>query len=181
MSTGGAITHRILVVDDDRDECEFLKTFLTSKGFTVEIARDGGQAHSAFVMHRPDFVLMDVILPRESGYEICERLKGMDEEVPILMLTAIDFDDARNLAERVRADGYLTKPYDPDELVEQIHEISERMWRRTHSVEDTPAPDDRVHFTCGECGKRMKVRAVHRGRTLNCVNCGQPVIVPRHG
>ncbi len=180
MGTGGVITHRVLVVEDDRDECDFLKTFLSSKGFEVDVARDGGQAHSAFVMHRPDFVLMDVILPRESGYEICERLKGMDEEVPIMMLTAIDIDDARNLARRVRADGYLTKPYDPDELVERIHEISERMWRRTHNVEDTPLPEDRVHFTCGDCGKRMKVKAVHRGRTLNCVNCGQPVIVPRH-
>lgn len=180
MSTGGVITHRVLVVDDDRDECEFLKTFLSSKGFKVEIARDGGQAHSAFVMHRPDFVLLDIILPRESGYEICERLKGMDAEVPVMMLTAIDFDDARKLAERVRADAYLTKPYDPDELVEKIHEVSERMWKQTHSTEDTPMPEDRVHFTCGDCGKRMKVKAIHRGRTLNCVNCGQPVIVPRH-
>ncbi len=181
MSAGGVITHRVLVVEDDRDEGEFLKTFLKAKGFVVELARDGGQAHSAFVMHRPDFVVMDVILPRESGYEVCERMKGMDETVPVLILTAIDFDDARDLANRVAADGYMTKPYDPDELVEQIHELSEQMWRRTHGIDEDPAvADDRVHFACGECGKRMKVRAAHRGRTLNCVNCGQPVIVPRH-
>ena len=180
MSIGGVITHRVLVVEDDRDEGEFLKTFLQTKGFIVEVARDGGQAHSAFVMHRPDFVLMDLILPRESGYEVCERMKGMDESVPVMILTAVDFDDARDLARRVDADGYMSKPYDPDELVEQIHELSEKMWRRTHGVDELPDADDRVHFTCGECGKRMKVRTVHRGRTLNCVNCGQPVIVPRH-
>ncbi len=181
MSVGGVITHRVLVVEDDRDEGEFLKTFLKAKGFIVELARDGGQAHSAFVMHRPDFVVMDVILPRESGYEVCERMKGMDETVPVLILTAIDFDDARDLATRVAADGYMAKPYDPDELVVRIHELSERMWRKTHGVDEDPADaEDRVHFACGECGKRMKVRAAHRGRTLNCVNCGQPVIVPRH-
>ena len=180
MSTGGVITHRVLIVEDDRDEGEFLKTFLKAKGFNVDLARDGGQAHSAFVMHRPDFVLMDIILPRESGYEVCERMKLMDESVPIMMLTAIDFEDARDLARRVDADGYMTKPYDPEELVQRIHEISEKLWRRTHGVDEPADADDRVHFTCGECGKRMKVRAVHRGRTLNCVNCGQPVIVPRH-
>lgn len=180
MSTGGAITHRILVVEDDPDEREFLKTFLEAKGYHVELARDGGQAHSAFVMHQPDFVLMDVILPRESGYEVCERMKGIDNTVPILMLTAIDFDDARALAMRVGADGYFTKPYDPDELVEAITEIAEATWRRTHGIDEPDDPDERVRFNCGECGKRMKVRGTHRGRTLNCPQCGQPVVVPRH-
>lgn len=180
MTPGGVITHRILVVEDDQDERQFLKTFLEARGYHVELARDGGQAHSAFVMHQPDFVLMDIILPRESGYEVCERMKSIDSNVPILMLTAIDFDDARNLASRVGADGYLNKPYDPDELVETITRIAEAKWRQAHGLEPARDPDERVKFHCGECGKRMKVKSTHRGRTLNCPQCGQPVIVPRH-
>lgn len=180
MSTGGAITHRILVVEDDQSEREFLKSFLEAKGYHVELARDGGQAHSAFVMHQPDFVLMDIILPRESGYEVCERMKGIDSAVPVMMLTAIDFEDARHLAERVGADGYVTKPYDPDELVEMITEIAEANWRRSHGIDEPIDPDERVRFHCAECGKRMKVKGTHRGRTLNCPQCGQPVVVPRH-
>ena len=180
MSSAGAITHRVLVVDDDQDERDFLKTFLEGKGFHVELARDGGQAHSAFVMHKPDFVLMDAILPRESGFEVCERMKGIEPDVPIMMLTAIDFDDAREFAFRVGADGYLSKPYDPDELVETMTEIAESVWRRTHGIDEPAAADEKVRFNCGECGKRMKVKATHRGRTLNCPQCGQPVVVPRH-
>lgn len=180
MSTGGAIIHRILVVEDDKDEREFLKTFLEAKGYKVELARDGGQAHSAFVMHQPDFVLMDVILPRESGYEVCERMKSIDVNVPVMMLTAIDFEDAYNLALRVGADGYLTKPYDPEELVETITSLAEAAWRRSHGIDDPVDPDERVKFYCGECGKKMKVKGTHRGRTLNCPQCGQPVVVPRH-
>jgi len=180
MSAAGAITHRVLVVEDDQDEREFLKTFLEGQGYHVELARDGGQAHSAFVMHQPDFVVMDIILPRESGYEVCERMKSIDVNVPVLMLTAIDFEDARNLAYRVGADGYLTKPYDPDELGRTITEIAEANWRRTHGLEEPRDPDERVKFHCGECGKRMKVKGTHRGRTLNCPQCGQPVVVPRH-
>jgi DNA-binding response OmpR family regulator len=180
MRIGGVITHRVLVVEDDRDEASFLKTFLEAKGFTVALARDGGQAHSAFVMHRPDMVLLDLILPRESGYEVCERMKTLDPTVPIVMLTAIDFEDARDLARRVLADAYLTKPYDPEELVTQIHEVAERVWRRSKGIEETQDAEERVKFICPECGKHMRVRVVHRGRTVNCVNCGQPVVVPRH-
>ena len=180
MSSAGAITHRVLVVEDDQDERDFLKTFLEWKGYRVELARDGGQAHSAFVMHKPDFVLMDAILPRESGFEVCERMKAIEPDVPIIMLTAIDFEDAREFALRVGADGYLSKPYDPDELVESMTDIAESIWRRTHGVEESAAGDEKVRFNCGECGKRMKVKATHRGRTLNCPQCGQPVVVPRH-
>ena len=180
MSTGGVITHRILVVEDDADERDFLKTFLEGRGYHVDLARDGGQAHSAFVMHQPDFVLMDVMLPRESGYEVCERMKVLEPNVPVMMLTAVDFEDARSLATRVGADGYLTKPYDPDELIETMTEIAETVWRQTHGVEEPSDAGGSVRFNCSECGKRMKVKATHRGRTLNCPQCGQPVVVPRH-
>ncbi len=180
MSSGGAIVHRILVVEDDPDEREFLKEFLRGKRYDVDVARDGGQAHSAYTMHQPDFVLMDFILPRESGFEVCERMKQINQNVPIMILSAIDMDDARDLAFRVGADGYMTKPFDPDELIVKMTEIADQVWRRSHGFDAPSTSDDRVRFNCTECGKRMKVKAVHRGRTLNCPQCGQPVVVPRH-
>ena len=175
-----AIVNRILVVEDDRDEAEFLKTFLQQRKFTVEIARDAGQAQSAFTMHLPDFVICDVILPNNvSGFEVCERMKRNDSAVPVLMLSAIDMDDARNLAHRIGADGYMTKPYDPDELVERIHTIADSVWAKRHLM-DSKKDDEKVRFSCTECGKHMKVKSSHRGRTLNCPRCGQPVIIPLH-
>lgn len=184
MSTGmtpvEVIVNRILVVEDDKDEADFLKSFLISKKFTVETAKDAGQAHVAFTMHLPDFVILELILPNEvSGFEICERMKNENPYIPILILTEIDMDDARSLASRVGADGYMTKPYDPEEVVEQIHLIAEDVWKRRHlgqGVDD----GEKVRFNCSECGKRLKVKASHRGRTLNCPRCGQPVTVPRH-
>ncbi len=180
MSIGGAIIHRVLIVEDDPDEREFLKGFLTRKRYDVDVARDGGQAHSAFTMHQPDFVILDLILARESGFEVCERMKQINQNIPILILTAIDMDDARDLAFRVGADGYMTKPFDPEELVTRMTEIGDQVWRKSHGLESSRVSDDRVKFHCPECGKRMKVKAVHRGRTLNCPQCGQPVVVPRH-
>ena len=182
MSAGftPVIVNRILVVEDDRDEAEFLKEFLIQKKFTVEVARDAGQARAAFTMHLPDFVLLDAILPNDvSGFEVCERMKRENSSVPILMLTAIDMDDARALAERIGADGYMTKPYDPDELFNAIHGIAEEVWARRH-LSPQEASNEKVRFSCQECGKHLKVKASHRGRTLNCPRCGQPVMVPHH-
>ena len=178
MSTGmtpvEVIVNRILLVEDDKDEADFLKSFLLGKKFTVETAKDAGQAHVAFTMHLPDFVILELILPNDvSGFEICERMKNENPYVPILILTEIDMDDARSLASRVGADGYMTKPYDPEEVVEQIHLIAEDVWKRRHlgqGVDD----GEKVRFNCSECGKRLKVKASHRGRTLNCPRCGQP-------
>jgi len=175
------IVNRILVVEDNRDEAEFLKEFLQSKKFDVEIARDAGQARASFSMHLPDFVLLDAILPNEvSGFEVCERLKQVNDSVPVMMLTAIDMDDAREFAMRLGADGYITKPYDPEELLEQIKIVAEKVWARRHLGSGSLQTNEKVRFSCKECGKHLKVKSSHRGRTLNCPKCGQSVIVPLH-
>src|SRR5690606_28836288 len=100
-----------------------------------------------------------------------------DDTVPILILSAIDMEDARALATRVGASGYLTKPFDPDELIVEIHRIAQKNWERLHR---TPVTEDkRVRFSC-RCGKRFKVSVAHRGKSLTCPECGEPVLVPRH-
>ncbi|WP_437226309.1 response regulator [Planctomicrobium sp. SH661] len=176
------IVNRILVVEGDRDEAEFLKNFLQKHRFHVDITRDAGQARSTFNMHQPDFVILEAILPNEvSGYEVCEHLKREKNSVPVLMLTAIDMDDSRALAHRVGVDAYMTKPYDPEELLGQIRTVAESVWHRTHMGEDPQAGDsEKLRFSCTECGKHLKAKAAHRGRTLNCPRCGQAVIIPQN-
>ncbi len=180
LSPIDVVVSRVLVVENDHDEIEFLKSFLERKKMYVDIARDAGQARAAFKMHQPDFVIMDVMLPNDvTGFELCERLKQENINVPMMMLTAIDMDDARDLATRVGADGYMTKPYDPEELVRKIREIAEKVWQRQHG--DSKVDDDKINFTCTECSKKLRVKSSHRGRTLNCPRCGQPVMIPFHG
>jgi CheY-like chemotaxis protein len=187
MSTDGdidprlapAIVHRILVVEDDPDTAAFLKVLLERERYEVTIAKDGGQAHSSFVMKKPDFVILDLILPGESGFEVCERLKTSERFLPVLILTAIELDDAKNLAARVGADAYMTKPFDPQDLLVQIKQTAQEVW--IHSRAESPGGDESVpvRFAC-RCGKRFKVAQQHRGKTLTCPNCGEPVLVPRH-
>jgi len=181
MSTAEYSTaHSILIVEDDAQMATELKAFLTGRGFRITVAKDGGQAQANFTMHRPDFVLLDLILPGESGYEICDRMKQIDEAVPIVVLSVIDMEDSRDLAFRVGANDYLTKPFDPDNLVDTIHEVSERVWQATHGDVKSSKDADRIRFKCSSCGKRLKVSNVHRGRAMTCPECGDALIVPRH-
>lgn len=180
MTPVEVIINRILIVESDRDEAEFLKSFLQQHRYVVEIARDAGQARAAFGMHIPDFVIMEAILPNEvSGFELCERMKRDNDGVPVMMLTAIDMDDARSLAQRVGADAYLTKPYDPEEMLARVREAAEAVWTRKHLGDDSSTTSgDKIRFSCSECGKHLKAKASHRGRTLTCPKCGNTMIVP---
>jgi two-component system, OmpR family, response regulator len=172
------IVHRVLIIEDDKHEAEALQTFLTARRFAPEVARDGGQAHSSFVMRLPDAVLLDLILPNGvTGFEVCERMKRENRNVPVIILTAIDREDARDLAHRVGADAYVTKPYDPDALIATMLDAAERVWKRSHSDSDAPT-SDKVRFPCPRCGKKLKVSASHRGKTLNCPGCAYPALVP---
>jgi DNA-binding response OmpR family regulator len=166
----------VLVVEDDADSAELLKTILERQGFKVRLAKDGGQAQATFVMQKPDFVILDLILPGESGFEICERLKHTDDTIPVLICTAIDLPESRELAQKVGADGYVTKPYQPNDLIAKMREIANLVWEKSHLDHD---PDSmRVRFVCS-CGKKFKVSSTHRGKNLTCPQCGEPVAVPR--
>ncbi|MFO1022894.1 MAG: response regulator [Planctomycetales bacterium] len=174
------VIHNILVVEDEPDIASCLRTMLQEEGFQVTVAKDGGQAHSSFVMRKPDFVILDLILPGESGFEVCDHFKKTDATVPVLILSAIDLPESKALAHRVGSEGYLTKPFERRDLLKKISEIGEAKWRQNHALtgESENRDDDHIRFAC-RCGKRFKVKVQHRGKTLTCSGCGEPVAVPR--
>jgi len=174
--SGGAVTQNILVIDDNEETCEFLTEILERHGYAVRTARDGGQAHSTFAMYKPDMVLLDLILPGESGFEICERLKAQRENIPVVVLSAIDLESSRNLAAKTGADGYLAKPIRESELLETIKSISEATFRRAHR--DRSKDQGAIRFSC-RCGKRFKVSVQRQGKMMTCTSCGDPLTVPR--
>ena len=175
--SAGALAHHILLVENDPASADSLKALLELNGHRVQVAKDGGQAHSAFHMRRPDFVITDLILPGENGFELIDRMKRSDDSVPVLVLSSIMLEDARSLTERLGADGYLTKPAVPENLLSEIKEISQRVWKKTHH--GGQKEEKRIRFNC-RCGKKFKVSPVHRGRTLTCPDCGEPLVVPRY-
>ncbi len=177
LTSVAGVAHQILLGEDDPEQASVTRDLLESHGFRVQVAKDGGQAQATFVMWKPDFVLLDLILPGESGFEVCERLKKTDSKIPVMILSAIDMEDSRSLAERVGADGYVTKPFLIEQLLKQIEAVVERVWARNH--QDQPKDEGRVRFSC-RCGKKFKVSVSHRGKSMTCPECGEPITVPRH-
>ena len=177
MVDGPSHSYHILVVEDDADQAESLRAILEANGHSVTMASDGGQATSAFSRKRPDFVLLDLILPGEHGFELLERLKQQADDIPMFVISAIEMRDARSLARRVGASAYFTKPYDPDELLTRIQRVGEQA--HSKKMEGRSDSYKRIRFTC-PCGKRYKVSPVHKGRSMTCSRCGTAMTVPFH-
>lgn len=113
------VSDTVLIVDDEEAFCEALSIALEKEGFETVVARDGIEALDAFDERRPDIVLLDIMLPRLSGIDVCRRLR-QDSSVPIIMVSARDDEVDTVVGLEVGADDYVSKPYKLRELVARI-------------------------------------------------------------
>jgi len=121
----------ILLVDDEPPIISLAKMYLERDGFHTESVGDGIKAIEAAQRLRPGLVVLDVMLPGLDGFEVCRRLRGAGNEVPIIMLTARDEDIDKILGLELGADDYLTKPFNPRELAARVKAILRRMEKKT--------------------------------------------------
>lgn len=117
---------RILVVDDDRAVRESLRRSLAFNGYDVALAHDGQQALDAVATDRPDAMVLDVMMPRVDGLEVCRRLRGAGDPLPILVLTARDAVSERVAGLDAGADDYLPKPFALEELLARLRALLRR-------------------------------------------------------
>ncbi|MGH3436059.1 MAG: response regulator transcription factor [Sciscionella sp.] len=117
---------RILVVDDDRAVRESLRRSLQFNGYTVDLATDGQHALDAVVAQRPDAMVLDVMMPRLDGLEVCRRLRSTGDDLPILVLTARDAVSDRVAGLDAGADDYLPKPFALEELLARLRALLRR-------------------------------------------------------
>lgn len=102
---------RILIVEDEDKLREIIKLFFIAEGFEVDTCSDGESAIISFQQKKADLVILDVMLPGISGFEVCQKIRELSDDVPILFLTALGDDDYHTLGYRVGADDYITKPF----------------------------------------------------------------------
>jgi len=117
---------RILVVDDDRAVRESLRRSLAFNGYTVDLAEDGVEALEAIASERPDAVVLDVMMPRLDGLEVCRQLRSTGDDLPILVLTARDSVSERVSGLDAGADDYLPKPFALEELLARLRALLRR-------------------------------------------------------
>ena len=116
---------KILVVDDDLNICELLRLYLTKEGYNVIIANDGMSAVTMFQEESPSLVLLDIMLPKLDGWQVCREIRKFSE-TPIIMLTAKGEVFDRVLGLELGADDYVVKPFDTKEIVARIKAVLRR-------------------------------------------------------
>ena len=117
--------HRVLVVEDEPNIVDSLTFLMRKAGYDVAVARDGDTAMRSIEDHAPDLVLLDIMLPRRDGYEVCREIRANPDwrSVRIIMLTARGRDLDRRKGLRLGADDYVVKPFSTREIVERVQEL----------------------------------------------------------
>lgn len=120
--------HSILVVEDEPHIVDLLSFLMKQAGYVVRIARDGDSAIRMIEDRRPDLVLLDIMLPRQNGYDVCLRIRQTPAwaDIKVIMLSAKgrDFDRSKGL--QLGADDYVTKPFSNREIVDRVNQLLAR-------------------------------------------------------
>lgn len=116
---------KILIVDDDKNICELLRLYLEKEGFETLVAYDGETAIKMVSTQKPDMVLLDIMLPRLDGWQVCREIRKTSS-VPIIMITAKGETFDKVLGLELGADDYISKPFDTKEVVARIKAVLRR-------------------------------------------------------
>ncbi len=113
---------KILIVDDDANILELFRDILEDKGYQVVTYTRGWEALQSVSRDRPDLIILDIMMPRVNGYEVCQILKEnpTTKDIPVIFLTALSHQEALRRAAEGGADDYLVKPCPPDKLIKHV-------------------------------------------------------------
>ena len=131
---------KILIVDDDSNICELLKLYFENEGYSVKVAHDGMEGISLFKLYEPDLVLLDIMLPKKDGWQVCREIREMSNK-PIIMETAKGEVFDKVLGLELGADDFVVKPFDMKELSARVKSVLRRY--QTHA---TQSDDEVIKF-----------------------------------
>ena len=153
---------KILMIDDDLNICESVKLYLEHEGYEVKTANDGVQGVEAFKLYSPDIVLLDIMMPKKDGWQVCREIREISS-VPIMMLTAKGEVFDKVLSLELGADDYLIKPFDMRELSAKTKAILRRC-----QADGDKHGDETIRFENLEISRQKYELKI----------CGKPVDVP---
>ena len=138
------MSQKVLVVDDEQSIVTLLKYNLETAGYIVDVAYDGEEALKKVKEVKPELIVLDVMLPKKDGIEVCKTIRSDKNLVPILMLTAKDDEFDRVLGLELGADDYMTKPFSSREVVARVKAILRRSQIANEVVKDDVEDEDIV-------------------------------------
>lgn len=116
----------ILIADDNEDITDILSAYAKKEGYDPVVAADGEEAFRLFEEKKPEVVLLDVMMPKEDGYEVCRKIRAVSN-VPVILITARGEDFERIMGLDIGADDYIVKPFSPNEVMARVRAVVRRM------------------------------------------------------
>lgn len=130
----------ILIADDNEDITDILSAYVEKEGYEPVVAKDGAEALAAFDSCNPQAVLLDVMMPKEDGYEVCRKIRSKSN-VPIILITARGEDFERIMGLDIGADDYIVKPFSPSEVMARLRAVLRRV---TPNNNQSPNTDQQI-------------------------------------
>ena len=150
---------KILVIDDDTNICEALKLYLENEGYEVKCAHDGAEGIGYFKMYEPDLVLLDIMLPRKDGWQVCREIREISSK-PIIMLTAKGEVFDKVLGLELGADDFIVKPYNNKELSARIKAVLRRYNSKENDVDDEVIKFDNIEISHQKYELKLRGKSV---------------------
>ena len=152
---------KILIIDDDSNICEAVKLYLENETYEVQTVYDGAQGVEAFKAYDPDIVLLDIMMPKKDGWQVCREIREISSK-PIIMLTAKGEVFDKVLGLELGADDFMTKPFDMKELSVRIKAVLRRCQAKTEKSENESLKFDNMEISHQKyelklCGKSVDV------------------------
>ena len=126
---------KILIIDDDTNICEMLKIYMENEGYEVKTANDGAEGVNFFKMYEPDIVLLDIMLPKKDGWQVCREIREIAQK-PVIMITAKGDVFDKVLGLELGADDFVVKPFDMKELSARVKAVLRRYQAHVNPTED---------------------------------------------
>ncbi len=152
---------KMLIVDDDTNICDLLKRYFENEGYTVKTANNGAEGVSFFKIYDPDIVLLDIMLPKKDGWQVCREIRESSSK-PIIMITAKDEVFDKVLGLELGADDFVVKPFDMKELSARVKAVLRRYQAHTTQNDDDIIKFDNIEISLRKyelklCGKSVDV------------------------
>ena len=150
---------RILVIDDDTNICELLRVYLENEGYEVKGANDGVEGSTLFKSCDPDLVLLDIMLPKKDGWEVCRQIRECSSK-PVIMITAKGEVFDKVLGLELGADDFVVKPFDMKELSARVRAVLRRANSREREQSNDVIKFDNIEINMDEYTLKLKGKSV---------------------
>lgn len=150
---------KILVVDDDLNISELLKVHFENEGYNVKTAADGNEGISFFKMFEPDLVLLDIMLPKKDGWQVCREIREISSK-PIIMVTAKGEVFDKVLGLELGADDFVVKPFDMKELSARVKAVLRRSRSHSRDIDEEVIKFENIEISLQKYELKLKGKAV---------------------